>query len=115
MPITRHREYLYAMMNFPSHTFYTTPQLRKYPHQFSNPSATKLYILLKRAGLKAVKAEILQRLEEIESNFDHCKRIKNTPLLFRVSIGHGDVGFNTSAYINIMDLDRNPMFLQLVS
>lgn len=109
VPITRHVGHLYSEMSFPRTTFYPVAQLQKMHRQFALSSATKLYNLLKRAGLEAVNSETLERLNDIVSKFEPCQRIRNAPLRFRVSMGHGDVRFHARAYIDIMYLDGRPV------
>ena len=59
VPIFRHDGHLYTKMSFPTSTFYTTTQLRRFHKQFAHPSAAKLYNLLRRAGLQAVDSDTL--------------------------------------------------------
>ena len=109
VPLIRQNGHLYAQMSFPCFTFYTAAQLEKLHRQFAHPSAGKLYNLLKRAGLEAVDAKTLERLEEIVSRCEPCQKIRNAPLRFRVLIGHENVRFNARAYIDIMYLDGRPV------
>lgn len=82
--ITRVNDHLYTQMTFPTQPFDTTAQLKRFHLQFSHPTETKLYNLLKRAGLEAVTPESLAELEQIVANCEPCQRICNTPLVFRV-------------------------------
>ena len=82
VPIPRHDNHLYSKMCFPPSTFYSTAQLLKLHRQFAHPSAETLYALLRRAGLKAVTQQTLERLKEIVSRCEPCQRIRNGPLRF---------------------------------
>lgn len=109
VPLIRHDSHLYAEMNFPRYTFYSTAQLRKLHRQFAHPSAGKLYNLLERAGIEAVDTSTLEQLEQIVARCEPCQRIKNAPLRFRVSMGLEDIRFNARAYMDIMYIDGRPV------
>ena len=80
VPLTRHQGHLYARMDFPHCMFYTTAQLKKLHRQFADPSADKLYNLLKIAGLEAVDSSTLEEIEKIVAACEPCQRINNAPL-----------------------------------
>ena len=108
-PLTRHDNHLYAEMLFPSCMFYTAAQLKRFHLQFAHPSAGKLYNLLKKAGLEAAYARTLETLEKIVAECEPSQRIRNSPLRFRVAMGHENVRFNSRVYIDIMYLDGRPV------
>ena len=89
--------------------FYTTAQLEKIHRQFEHPSASKLLSLLKRAGTQAVDATNIQTLKRHCITMQALPTHHNTPVRFRVSIGHEHVRFNARVYIDIMYLDGKPV------
>ena len=96
-------------MSFPSCTFYTTTQLKRLHKQFAHPSATKLYNLLRRAGLQTVDNDTLERLQDILKRCEPCQRFRNAPLRFRVTLGYEDVRFNSRVYLDIMYIEGRPV------
>ena len=82
VPIFCHDDHLYDIMSLLPTYFYTTDQLNKLHKQFADPSATKLYNLLRHAGLKAVNKETLERLNEIVAKCESCQRIRNAQHVF---------------------------------
>ena len=113
MPINSHVYNLYSNMCFPPRTIYSTAQRLKLHPQFAHPSAEKLYALVRRAGLKSVTQQIIERLKEIENLCEQFQRIRNPPFRFRVSIGHENVRFNPRSYNELICLDYKPV-LQIV-
>ena len=75
---------------------------------FGHPSPLKLLNLLKKTGLEAVDQSTIAQLEIITARYEPCQRIKNSPLRFRVSIGHENILFNARAYMDIVYLDGRP-------
>lgn len=61
--------------------------------------------MLKRAGLKAVDFDTLERVNEIISRCEPCQRIQNELFRFRVSVDYGGVRFNSREYIAILYLE----------
>ena len=109
VPVIRYKGHLYARMNFPRCSFYTSAQLNKMHRHFGHPSADKLFNLLKIAGTEAVDSSTREELEKIVATCEPCQRIKNAPLRFRTSMGHANIRFNARAYIEIMYLDGRPV------
>ena len=65
--LIRHRDNLYIPLKAPLQLFYTMGQLRKLHKQFTHPSVTKLYKLLKSSWLQIFTGKTIQRLEHIIS------------------------------------------------
>ena len=95
-------------MEIPSYTFYTTRQLHKLHQQFTHPSATKLYELLKTDRKESVTSKTLRTLEKTSAECQPCQRIANSPTRFRVSLGSENVRFNSRVFLDIMYLDGKP-------
>ena len=76
------------------------------------------------AGLKEVDSSTVEEIDRIVAQYEPCRRIKNGPLRFKVSLNHANIRFNAKAYIDIVYLDGHPVlhivdeanrFRQLVS
>lgn len=109
VPLLRYDGHLYAQMEFPTHTFYTSQQFRKFHKQFAHPSAAKLYNLLKRAGLESVDSKTLEQLKDIAAKCEPPQKIRNAPRRFRLCIGQEHVRFNARIYMDIMYIDGRPV------
>ena len=99
------REYVHIR----THTFYTKRQLEKFHRQFTHPSATKLYDLLRTANTQAVTPETLNILELIAASYEPYHKKGNLPTRFRASLGSEYMRLNSILYISIMHSDGKPV------
>ena len=75
----RKTEHLYVPLSTSIQLFYTMAQLQKLHKKFAQPSATKLYDLLKSAGTKAVATKTPEKIEYLVSTFEPCQKIGTAP------------------------------------
>lgn len=107
MPLTRRGGHLFLKWDT-SPTLHTRRELKKLHHQFWNPSAGKLYNLLKRAKSEDTSAETQEVIEQISSACDTCAKYGKGPHRFRVSLPEGGCVFNRTLALDLMWLKGKP-------
>lgn len=64
---------------------------------------------MKIAQLDHISPDNPKALQDLVHKYESCEMIKNVPYRFRLSMVTGEVRFNQRIYMDIMNLDGNPV------
>lgn len=83
----------------------TESQLRQLHRRFGHPSARRLIVLLRKAGLDDFNPQIIKHLTKI---CHHCQMNSKAPGRFKFTI-NDDIDFNYEIFVDIMYIDGKPV------
>ncbi len=103
VPLTsKHRHIFYQWSH---EKLYTERKLIRIHRHFYHLHPDRVFNLMKRANDSHANSETLEKLETISQKCEICQRIADQPGRFRVSLPNGDIVFNRTVDMDLMNVE----------